>query len=1500
MDARQAVKQAVQKLRLVESQEDEEARLVEAGKDDEPGELGEFQVAEYVIFLLAFDTYTRYVEERTGEEDPRFDQVIQRGLTLLRKLDTEVAQVKGFLDENVPTATHKKMLDRAFRLRATSVKGAGRRALGLRTVLNRGGPQTMRAVFETNKNLRRIREGMAAAMLEDASDALKVFAGFPIRNQRIRYWIRMAAKTAGLGFLPKSAVEAASEEAATDQKDAILREGLEKLSASTADAIKGATEKKAERLVQVEEDAREAAKATMELSGEEDRPLTRSEVVGVATAAAVAAATDPSDSQNIPSPLRKLDDEQRVAALTDGRVLVAAGAGAGKSTTLVARIGYLVNERRVLPSRILATSFNTKAASELKERIGKTIGGDALQQMSVGTMHSLFRRFIGEYGTGEEKTALGLGGGQNGFIQTGSSVARTVQRMWAECFNTDERPTPRLKNMLKYKSQWSGNNITPAEARAAAKNDEERDAADWYELYEGLKGAIPGWEPPCEEKAREVVEEEYEEKLQAWRRRGGRGSPPKKRGTTFETFMSRYRPGDIRLGDFDDMLTIFRDVLKREPAVRKALQKMYDHIMVDECVHADTEVVTSEGPMKVGDLYERTTIKPCIQSYENGEVCFKPIIGMVQSSKTRGVTVRMASGRELCMTHNHRVYASELGEVPEGQLALYLMYRRGMGFRIGVSSNPTQRHGSNGTRANAERADALWVLEVGEASEVLFKEQALSLRHKVPTYLFEGEVRGCDQERINRIFAEFGDNGAELLEAYDLHFDYPHWTNKTYTGGDHQRHVLTVRAHRSGVGKAGTSIGTSWTGESGLEKYGNVYEVRGGRKMLNKRLANYVELRDFALKIANAEGLRVVENMTVGSVTCTLTTAGALFEGMALPVLEDGQVVMDEIVEITPIEQAVFYDLAIQDTANFFGNGVLSHNCQDLNQVQHDIITMMSEHITDGEDGKSLWMVGDDKQSIYHFRGARPDLFTDLHEKEGWNTRMIKTNYRCEPEIVEHANKLIAHNEGQIPMEARPNPGRPRGMGSIRVENPMDEAEAALRVVEEIKGNLEVPGAEISENAVLCRTNKELHAYETACIVRGIPYARKGASSFLGSPETSAVLGYVQLALGDDYEKMQKALKAVVNKPNRFFVGPDAGSRAVEDALSQYARRVNQSVKDVNPLAALRDPDFVDILAEKLAKTTRGFKFDKTVEKLDELARSIGEMQANAEQPGYSTTDLFEEILSLRGTASAVDPDTGRTVWIEQSFRESLQADLRDATGDDDEVDEDDDEEDQTKGLGNVGFLFKLAEVDPTDPLDLENDPSTPNGFKAKMERLAARARDLRIDISKWDKAQQALPPDQRRKPPGVFLGTVHATKGAQWDHTYVQMPKGKFPFEPPQKPGAPPPDPEEMKEQLEGERRLAYVALTRAAKTLNVICPNVVGGKRAGVSQFVDEAGLTLGENTPKVGTEEAAEAEAEAVTTKEAAKRRILLGSEDYQGPLPEGWDVDDDVAPWTPEEN
>lgn len=1084
-------------------------RLAAVEPEDE--QIGDLQIAEYVVFLLALDTYMRYVEEMSGEDVA--DELVLRGIRLLRISDAMISEgLTKALDESLPTEAHKKLLQRAMTIRAISPENAGRRALLLRTVLSRGGPATQRAVFQTNRALKEIREAIAASMMDDADAALDRYAAISMRNTRLKTWIDQAARTAVAREIPKNAVEAGSKEA-VDQASVLLTQQVQAAGAHGAEEQEIATSAQTDVLDQVQHEATTAARKALESSGGDDAPPTRSETVGIAVAAATAAVSDPSKPQNVPDALRKLDDEQRAAALTDGRVLVAAGAGAGKSTTVVARVEYLVKERRVLPSRILVTSFNTKAANELKQKIGSATSGDILNQMSVGTMHSLFRKFIGEYGTPQERSAMGLGKDKGGFIQGGGAVARAVQRIWAECYpegSRNERKVPRLKKVLLAKSAWAGNNVTPAQAKAGAKSQDEVDAADWYEMYEGLKGTIPGWRPPCAT------------------------------SKSFESFMGRWRPNNQRLGDFDDMLTIFDGILKRESMVRKTLQGMFDHLIVDEA--------------------------------------------------------------------------------------------------------------------------------------------------------------------------------------------------------------------------------------------------------------------------------------------------------------------------------------------------------QDLSGVQYSIISQMAEHVTDGRDGKSLWICGDDKQSIYGFRGARPDLFTSLNTTEGWKTKLIRTNYRCQPEIVEHANKLIAHNTGQIPMEAVPSPAKTRGVASVRVLVADEEPDAALDVVEEIKSNIDA-GEDVANHAILTRTNKEQHAYETACIIRGIPYARKGASSFLGSPETKAFLSYVQLATGDDFSKMQEALGEVINKPNRFFVTPEVGATAVQESLSAYARRNGEDIKAVNPLVALGDPYFQSTLAGKLTRTTSGFKFQKAIEKIEDIQASLTQMQARVMDPGepgqvqYTTRDLFDDILGMSGMAAVTDR-SGRSQFVEQSFRDSLRADLRDAVGEDDDADDEDEENPnlEVKGLGNIGFLYELARRDPTDPGDLLADPNTPAGFKAKMDRYAQRAKDLRVDISKWDKEQAALPPEQRKAPPGVFLSTVHSVKGAQWKNCYVSMPKGKFPFEPPAKPGEPPPPPQETSEELESERRLAYVALTRAAVNLTVICPKVVGGRSAGVSRFVEEAGLQIGENVPKPGASEVVPPlETEPVRT-----------ASEYEGLVPDEWKV------------
>lgn len=1821
-DLRQAIKQALNQFQA-------------AAEVDEDVEVGELQVADYIVFLLALDTYIRYVEEATGTEDP-VDDVIARGIRLLRGADTGIDQIRGFLDGHLPTATHKRMLIKYLQIRVTDPAGVGRRALGLRTLLTRGGASTMRAVFESNRALRQIKAAIAGSMMDDADAALDLFAGLQMQNTRLRAWIDLAAKTAGSGVVPENAIQAGVKEA-TGSASSMMTQQVEELAATGAEATKSAQEAQTDKITEIEQTATAAARRNLEHKGEPDVPMTKSEVIGVAVAAATAIATDPTNSTNVPEPLKGLDDEQKAAALTDGRVLVAAGAGAGKSTTLVSRISYLIKERGVFPGRILATTFNAKAAGELKERIGKQIGGAALNQMSAGTMHSLFRRFIGEYGTAEEKTAL-----NKGFIEGGASVARTVQRMWEECFDTNDRPTPKLKDMLQFKTQWSGNNISPAQAKATATSEKEADGADWYELYEGLKGAIPGWKPPCEEKSRQIAEDEYQEKLETWRRRGQRGAPPQRRGTTFESFLAKTRPNDIRLGDFDDMLSIFRNILEREPAVRKAVQKMYDHVMVDECVHEDTEVLVSSGESKrIADL----EVGESVLSFENGSAVYKKVLAKSLSAKTKGITIHTKSGRQLSMTADHRLYATALDPklaILEGDLALYLMYRSDMGFRIGTSTAPFSCKGDSGTfRARAERADCMWVLEVGPRSEILFKELDYSLQYQIPEALFEAEVRLCDQAKSDRIFAKYGQNGLKLLDAYGLDFQYPHWVSSSFGA----RKVLAISAHRpgsiNGVRSNGrrTTATLSWSVDDhtlSVPTSYAVYETHGGlRKVLRISEGTYVETRKKALAFARETGVTVRENIIVEDSTCFLVNAGSLRVGQAVPIWLSGQdqsdrvsafqrgadirvladkyqvtvpakgcvhlslyneirrlhlaatgielpaqdssrFELDPIVEIGPGPEGRYFDITVEDAGNFFGNGVLSHNCQDLNSVQFDIIQMMTEHIGDGSDGKSLWMVGDDKQSIYGFRGAKPELFIGLDGKEGWKTRMIKTNYRCEPEFVEAANRLIANNKGQIPMAAVPSPYRTRGSGSLKVLTPDTEAEAALDVVEGIKN----AGLVVDErdrpsfygtNAVLTRTNKELHAYETACIIRGIPYARKGTASFLGAPETMTLLGYTQLVTGDDNIKMQKALGQVINRPNRFFVAPKVAQDAVDSAVRDYARDRGLRINEVNPLLALREYNFQRHLVTALTKVSSGFKFDKSIEKVSELADALGEMQANLSMPEFKTKDLFDSILGLTGTASAVDPATGRSIFVEQTLRETQKVEIRDATGDDDGADDD---EDDALG-GNISFLYELAKVDPTDPGDLEQDPGSPMGFKAKMARYAERMRDLRIDLSKWDKQQASLPPEQRSAPPAVYLGTVHcspadepvlttegwvplgelnsevhrlasytrscnqlfwgknptangrdedgyaflkainpysgtlltlttamsrtrvtpdhrilvkwadnfynkyvvylmrrgdwwrvgtaksgdrpysgadfkqrvsaekadgcwilhvaetrveamleearvqthygitgltfesqparkitteqlhaihesakgptgeralklladhgfdaddplyvgkgreldmrgsftirarncltgymqlpvvteafvkcegprevwtkpewavatvtkehftgdvyslvvppyhfyisggaivhnSTKGAQWDNTFVAMPKGKFPMEPPQRPGEAPPPPEETAKQLEDERRLGYVALTRAAKTMTIICPSEIGGKAAGVSPFVMEANLKLGENIPKPGSQQAAQAEADTLT-----KTARFVPSAEYLGPEPDEFD-------------
>ena len=135
--------------------------------------------------------------------------------------------------------------------------------------------------------------------------------------------------------------------------------------------------------------------------------------------------------------LAKLNEEQiKPVTDTEGAVLVLAGAGSGKTRVLTSRIAYLVEEKGVYPSSILAITFTNKAANEMKERLAAMI--DGASSMWVCTIHSMCVRILRQF-------ADRLGFNQNFSIYSETERANIIKKAFAECGLEDEKQLKNIK-----------------------------------------------------------------------------------------------------------------------------------------------------------------------------------------------------------------------------------------------------------------------------------------------------------------------------------------------------------------------------------------------------------------------------------------------------------------------------------------------------------------------------------------------------------------------------------------------------------------------------------------------------------------------------------------------------------------------------------------------------------------------------------------------------------------------------------------------------------------------------------------------------------------------------------------------------------------------------------------------------------------------------------------------------------------------------------------------
>lgn len=203
---------------------------------------------------------------------------------------------------------------------------------------------------------------------------------------------------------------------------------------------------------------------------------------------------------------------------------------------------------------------------------------------------------------------------------------------------------------------------------------------------------------------------------------------------------------------------------------------------------------------------------------------------------------------------------------------------------------------------------------------------------------------------------------------------------------------------------------------------------------------------------------------------------------------------------------------------------ILVDEFQDINQLQYDIVKLLAKP----ED--NLFIVGDDDQSIYHFRGARPEImlnFTKDYPKA--ETVVLNMNYRCTKRILASAIKVIENNKTRFQKDlSTPNEeGTP-----VKFQEFPNPREEYMEITGELRRRLDA-GDDLKDTAILLRTNQEAEGLVGALMERQVPFAMKETLPNLFHHWICRnMMAYMRLAAG---QNCRKNFLEIMNRPNRYL-----------------------------------------------------------------------------------------------------------------------------------------------------------------------------------------------------------------------------------------------------------------------------------------------------------------------------------------------------------------------------
>lgn len=399
---------------------------------------------------------------------------------------------------------------------------------------------------------------------------------------------------------------------------------------------------------------------------------------------------------------------------------------------------------------------------------------------------------------------------------------------------------------------------------------------------------------------------------------------------------------------------------------------------------------------------------------------------------------------------------------------------------------------------------------------------------------------------------------------------------------------------------------------------------------------------------------------------------------------------------------------------------ILVDEFQDINFLQYNIIKLMA--------GKkqNITVVGDDDQSIYRFRGARPEIMLGF-ERDFRNVSKVflDINFRSTTQIVDASTKLISFNSKRFPKTFKANNGSGAPVSVIEFKNPFAEVNSIIKDIKEyIKAE-----QDINNIAVLYRTNLSPRLLIERMMKNNIPFTiRDSIPNLFEHWVSKDIISYIKLAinLGNKNDLLR-----ISNKPNRYISRDSlSSSKANIETLFDYYDDKSYMIKRI---IELRE----HLRTIKNLKPATALRYIRNVVGYDEYIEEYCDMN------GIESDDCYTVLGDLENSASEFNTFSDWFVHMEEY----------------------------------------------------------------KEELIEARKKSNEDDI-------------------GVRLMTFHSSKGLEFDIVYIiDVNEGSVPYKKAR--GA---------DEIEEERRMFYVAMTRARHKLFICYCKENFGKSIGKSDFIVE----------------------------------------------------------------